>query len=214
MPGTEDELFVVDNSDEHWKALEYLRQWCDLSESIDIATGFFEIGALLALDGEWQKVDKIRILIGAETTRRTTEAIAEARRRLDASADDQRKDDPFLTGLESVAARSHGCRAWSRMFIHCYTQASESRRRTVPQRTSKVLSVSVPPDLARDFERLADEQGGNKSELFREMLRVYQTYRETGRFEILQRYGAARARALGIDDEDDVERLIQEVRHG
>lgn len=82
------------------------------------------------------------------------------------------------------------------------------------QRTSKVLSVSVPPDLARDFERLAEEQGGNKSELFREMLRVYQAYQETGRFEILQRYGATRARALSIDDEDDVERLIQEIRHG
>lgn len=81
------------------------------------------------------------------------------------------------------------------------------------QRTSKVLSVSVPPELARDFERLAEQQGGNKSELFREMLRVYQAYRETGRFELLQRYGAARARALGVEDEDDVERLIQEARH-
>jgi metal-responsive CopG/Arc/MetJ family transcriptional regulator len=82
------------------------------------------------------------------------------------------------------------------------------------QRTSKVLSVSVPPELARDFERLAEQQGGNKSELFREMLRVYQTYVETGRFDLLQRYGAARARAVGVEDEDDVERLIQEARRG
>lgn len=82
------------------------------------------------------------------------------------------------------------------------------------ERTSKVLSVSVPPQLARDFERLAEEQGRNKSELFREMLRIYQAYQETGRFETLQRYGAAHARALGIDDEGDVERLIQEARHG
>ncbi len=82
------------------------------------------------------------------------------------------------------------------------------------ERTSKVLSVSVPPELARDFERLAQQRGGNKSELFREMLRVYQAYQETGRFELLQRYGAARARALGVDDEDGVERLIQEARHG
>ena len=48
------ELFIVDNTDEHWKALEYVSQWCDISETIDIATGFFEIGALLALDGHWQ----------------------------------------------------------------------------------------------------------------------------------------------------------------
>ncbi|MBW3664700.1 MAG: ribbon-helix-helix protein, CopG family [Actinobacteria bacterium] len=77
-----------------------------------------------------------------------------------------------------------------------------------------MLSVSVPPELARDFERLAEEQGRNKSELFREMLRIYQAYQETGRFEILQRYGSARARAVGVADEGDVERLIKEARHG
>jgi hypothetical protein len=41
---------------------------------------------------------------------------------------------------------------------------------------------------------------------------LYRVYRETGTFESLQRYGAARARRLGIRDEGDVERLIAEVR--
>ena len=84
----------------------------------------------------------------------------------------------------------------------------------VGRRSSKVLAVSVPPDTAEEFERLAGLEGRNKSELFREMLRVYRTYRETGRFESLQRYGAARARQLGIRDERDVERLIAEARDG
>jgi metal-responsive CopG/Arc/MetJ family transcriptional regulator len=79
-------------------------------------------------------------------------------------------------------------------------------------RTSKVLAVSVPPDTAEEFERLAGAEGRNKSELFREMLRVYRVYRETGAFESLQRYGAAQARRLGIRDERDVERLIAEAR--
>lgn len=82
----------------------------------------------------------------------------------------------------------------------------------MPKRSSKVLAVSVPPDALADFERLADEEGRNKSELFREMLRVYRVWRETQRFESLQRYGAAQARRLGIKDEEDVERLIQEIR--
>lgn len=82
----------------------------------------------------------------------------------------------------------------------------------MPSRRSKVLAVSVPPEAADEFQRLADVEGRNKSELFREMLRVYGAYRETGRFESLQRYGAARARQLGIRDERDVERLIEEVR--
>ncbi|HSL66573.1 MAG TPA: ribbon-helix-helix protein, CopG family [Actinomycetota bacterium] len=76
------------------------------------------------------------------------------------------------------------------------------------------MAVSVPPESAEDFERIARQEGRNKSELFREMLRVYGAYRETGRFESLQRYGASRARALGIRDEKDVERLIREARRG
>jgi metal-responsive CopG/Arc/MetJ family transcriptional regulator len=80
------------------------------------------------------------------------------------------------------------------------------------KRVSAVLSVSVPPESASEFERLAKEEGRNKSELFREMLSVYQTYRETLTFESLQRYGAAAARRAGVRDEADVDRLIQEAR--
>ena len=81
-------------------------------------------------------------------------------------------------------------------------------------RPSKVLSVSLPPDAAKDFERIAEQEGRNKSELFREMLRVYGAYRETRTFESLQRYGAAAARAKGVRDEKDVERLIHQARRG
>jgi metal-responsive CopG/Arc/MetJ family transcriptional regulator len=81
-------------------------------------------------------------------------------------------------------------------------------------RPSKVLSVSLPAEAAKDFERMAQQEGRNKSELFREMLRVYRAYRETGAFESLQRYGAAAARAKGVRDERDVERLINQARRG
>lgn len=82
------------------------------------------------------------------------------------------------------------------------------------KRATKILAVSVPPEAARDFERTAQDEGRNKSELFREMLRVYRTYRETRTFESLQRYGAARARRLGIATERDIDRLIAEARRG
>jgi Ribbon-helix-helix protein, copG family len=78
-------------------------------------------------------------------------------------------------------------------------------------RTSRVLAVSLPPEAAADFERVAEEEGRNRSELFREMLRVYLVYRETQTFESLQRYGAARARRAGVLDEHDVGRLIRRV---
>ena len=49
------DLFIVDNSDSEWKGLRYLQEWTEIATSFDIATGFFEIGAFLALDGKWQK---------------------------------------------------------------------------------------------------------------------------------------------------------------
>jgi len=86
------------------------------------------------------------------------------------------------------------------------------RMNMTSKRSSKVLAVSVPPAAATEFEALARAEGRNKSELFREMLRVYGVYRETGAFESLQRYGAARAREVGVRDEHDVERLIAKAR--
>ena len=47
------ELFIVDNADDDWKVQRYLRDWCDISHAFDIATGYFEIGSLLSLDGQW-----------------------------------------------------------------------------------------------------------------------------------------------------------------
>ena len=48
---TGNDLFIVDNSDDEWKVLSYLSEWSEISSRFDIATGYFEIGALLALDG-------------------------------------------------------------------------------------------------------------------------------------------------------------------
>ena len=61
------DLFIVDNSDTDWKVALPLA-WCELSSAIDIATGYFEIGALLALEEKWQSVDQIRILMGDEVS--------------------------------------------------------------------------------------------------------------------------------------------------
>jgi len=56
---TGSELFIVDNGEEDWKVVRYLHDWCQLSRKLDVATGYFEIGSLLALDREWQKLDNI-----------------------------------------------------------------------------------------------------------------------------------------------------------
>ena len=71
------DLFIVDNSNEVWKVRDYLREWSDLASRFDIATGYFEIGALLAIDGHWQKLEQLRILMGDEVSLRTKNALLE-----------------------------------------------------------------------------------------------------------------------------------------
>lgn len=70
------------------------------------------------------------------------------------------------------------------------------------------LTVSLPPELARKFERLANEASMNKSQLFREMFRAYQQRRLEEEFYALQRYGARQARKKGVFTEADVEALV------
>jgi metal-responsive CopG/Arc/MetJ family transcriptional regulator len=77
-------------------------------------------------------------------------------------------------------------------------------------RTTRVLSLSLPPNLIREAERLAKQEGRTKSELFGEALRRYV---EECRWRRLQRYGARRVQGLGMS-EADVGRAVQEFRRG
>jgi len=77
-------------------------------------------------------------------------------------------------------------------------------------RTTRILSLSLPPDLIREVERVAKQEGRTKSELFREALRRYV---EERRWRGLQRSGSSRARRLG-KTEAGVERAVQEFRRG
>ena len=115
---TGSELFIVDNSEDDWKVQRYLHDWCQLSKSIDVATGYFEIGGLLGLKDEWQKVDAIRILMGDEVSRRTKKAFADglqqAKSRLDTSLEEEKLKNDFLTGVAAIV-EEHG--GWPNAFV-------------------------------------------------------------------------------------------------
>jgi len=126
-PKSGGELFIVDNSDEAWKGLRYLQDWTEIASSFDIAAGFFEIGALLALDGQWQKLDHIRILMGDEVSERTRNAILEGLRRritsvLDASIEAEKEKNDFLTGaaaiVEGLRTGRIQCRVYNKRKFH------------------------------------------------------------------------------------------------
>ena len=81
-------------------------------------------------------------------------------------------------------------------------------------RTAVTIGFSVPPETAEQIEAMARREGRSKSELFRDMVRVYREQRELEVFEELAEYGLDKARRLGVRTEDDVERLITEAREG
>ena len=99
-------LYVVDNSSEQSTVKHYLNEWCKVSKQMDIATGYLEIGGLLDLDQNWQKLDKIRIILGSEMTKRTKEVIdtvVEAMlTRLKESVDEEQEHNEFLIGVPAI----------------------------------------------------------------------------------------------------------------
>ena len=101
------ELFIVDNSDSEWKGLKYLQDWTEIAKAFDVASGFFEIGSLLALDQRWQKLDTIRILLGADMSTRTRQALLEGLKKrteevLDQSIEEQKEQNDFLNGVPAI----------------------------------------------------------------------------------------------------------------
>ena len=133
-------LFIVDNSVSGWTGLRYLEEWSSIAKAFDIATGYFEIGALLTLDGKWQGLDKVRILMGAETTHRTRKVIlgavrAQALDRLDESIEEDKEPNPFLHGVPAIldALRSGQieCRVYGKDKFHAKAYITHAKLEVV-----------------------------------------------------------------------------------
>jgi predicted transcriptional regulator len=75
-------------------------------------------------------------------------------------------------------------------------------------RNSKVVSITLPPEMATEAARLARQENRTMSELMREAFRRYQRQRE---WDEANAYGRVKAKQLGIT-EADVVRLIKEFR--
>ena len=133
-------LFIVDNSNDEngpeWNGLEYLEQWCEISKRFDIATGYFDISALNALEGKWQQLEEIRILMGDEMTKRTSVALAKAidkiKNFLDDSIEKEKDANAFLKGvaaiIEGIRSGKIKCKIYNKKKFHakCYITYSKA----------------------------------------------------------------------------------------
>lgn len=67
-------------------------------------------------------------------------------------------------------------------------------------RTTDTLTISLPPELAGEVDRLARQEGRTRSELFREAFRQYAERRR--RWDQLFMYGEGRAAAGALTEEE------------
>ncbi len=155
------DLFIVDNSISGWTGLRYLEEWIGIAKSFDIATGYFEIGSLLALDGKWQSLKKIRILMGAETTERTRKALLEvvrnrANAELDRSIEADKVGNPFLRGvpaiLEALRSRQIECHVYDKDKFHAKAYITHAKLEVVGSQALVGSSNFTNPGLTQNIE--------------------------------------------------------------
>ncbi len=122
-------MYIIDNESEDRSVKKYLSQWCDISKQMDIAVGYWEIGGNLTLDGDWQKLDKIRIILGNEVTKRTKDVIDKAVQSIigtmKGSLDSEQEKNEFLLGvpaiLDAMKSGKIECRVFNKSKFHAKT---------------------------------------------------------------------------------------------
>jgi len=155
------DLLIVDNSVSGWTGAAYLREWTQIATSFDVATGFFEIGSLLELDGKWQQLDKIRILIGSEVTLGTKAMFlnalrAQAQSTLNSSLEDEKRAAPFLEGVPAIVdALKQGrieCRVYTKDKFHAKAYITHAKLEVVGPRALVGSSNFTRPGLTKNIE--------------------------------------------------------------
>lgn len=79
-------------------------------------------------------------------------------------------------------------------------------------RNTRILGFSVAPEIAEEYERLAQRQKKSKSELFRQMVENYKSRLDEEEFFRLQARMARRAQKKKTFTERDVEKIVFEDR--
>jgi superfamily II DNA or RNA helicase len=151
------DLFIVDNSDSDWKVQRYLRDWTDIAHSFDIATGYFEIGALLGLDGQWQKLSKMRVLMGDTVSKSTKTALLDGiSQLLDRSIEQQKETNDFLSGVpaivKAIAEKQIECKVYTKNKFHAKAYITHGKHAVVGSSALVGSSNFTTPGLTTNVE--------------------------------------------------------------
>lgn len=79
-------------------------------------------------------------------------------------------------------------------------------------RKSKVLSLSVPPDIARELDTMARTEDKSRSEIFKDMFRTYKESVAEREWRELFSFGKETAEKFRIKDEEELFRILDKER--
>lgn len=79
------------------------------------------------------------------------------------------------------------------------------------QRKRVVMTISLRPDIGKEYREIAKKKGESLSQLFREIFNFYKQEKLKEDFFSLQRYGVKKVKALKIT-EKEIENLVFEGR--
>jgi len=147
---------IIDNRADN-TVLRALQRLLPNLQQMDVATGVFEVGSFLLLEGLWQDLDRIRILMGHETTKTTKKVIVEALLKTSNDSIEREKErDDALTGLpavrDAIAKKNILLRTYSKAKFHAKSYLMESKEAT-PVDFAIVGSSNVTrPGLTENLE--------------------------------------------------------------
>lgn len=147
---------IIDNREEN-NVLNALRRLLPEVESLDIASGFFEVGSLLALDGLWQPLKQARLLMGDEMTKRTRqELLAALVDKANESIEQAKEQNDSLIGLPAIRQALHSKQIQAKIYARAKFHAKAYLMETKAQQLSNYGIVGssnfTRPGLTQNLE--------------------------------------------------------------
>jgi len=147
---------IIDNRESN-TILEALKRLLPESNTLDVATGYFEIGALLALDGYWNALEHVEILMGDETTKRTRTELANAIKALsEDSLEKEKEKDDSLRGLAAIRQALENKQIEAKVYTQAKFHAKAFMMKMKPPHLSNYAIIGssnfTEPGLCRNME--------------------------------------------------------------
>lgn len=157
---------------------------------MDVATGFFDVGALLALENSWQELDELRILMGDRVSKQTRAALLEGlERRLDETIEAEKESNDFLDGVEEIVdalkAGTIRARVYTKDKFHAKAYITHGRLDVVGSAALVGSSNLTKPGI-RDNVELNVQIRGPEVDLLQEWFEHYWEQAEDVAPEVLQ----------------------------